>query len=111
MDFFKLEPVVVYTTTHEVDEVGDLIEETQTQQEVDALVCPVSNTDLSEKRPYGDEVVYNIHFKKDFDADLYRAYIEVRGVRYKVQGNPQRLTDENTPTAFNLTAKVVRVDG
>lgn len=111
MDFFKLEPVVIYTTSRTFDDVGNLIEEVEEATETDALVCPVSNNDLDEKRPYGDEIVYNIHFKKEFDADLYRAFIEVRGVRYKVQGRPQRLTDKNTPTAFNLTAKVVRVDG
>lgn len=111
MDFFKLEPVVVFTTTRTTDDVGDLVEETECAVEVQALVCPVSNSDLNEKRPYGEEVVYNIHFLKDFDADLFRAYVEVRGVRYKVQGRPQRLTDENTPTQFNLTARVVRVNG
>jgi hypothetical protein len=111
MNFFKTEPVKVITRETVKDELGEITSETESITEVDALVCPKSTQNLSVERPDGDKIVYNIHFKKGFDIPLRNALIEVRGERYRVDGDPQPLTVENCPTPFYLSASVVRCDG
>lgn len=104
--FFETEPVSVITVEKVLDDLGEVIEQRETTQTVDALVCPVSTSNLAADRPNGDKVDFRIHFKREFNACLRGAFIEVRGLRCRVLGDPQRLTDENTPTDFNLSAEV-----
>lgn len=111
MDFFKTEPVVVITKGYTYDGLGEVTEETETLSNADVLVCPTSTEDLGASRPNGDEIVYNLHFKKGWSVPLRGAIIEVRGERFRVVGDPQMLTVENCPTPFNLKVKVVRDDG
>ena len=111
MDFFKTEPVTVITKTPVLDDLGEVVSETETLTQADALVCPKSTQNLDAERPDGDKVVYNIHFKKGWSVPLRNALVEVRGKRYRVDGDPQALTEENCPTPFNLVAGVVMCDG
>ena len=111
MDFFKTEPVVVITQETVKNDLGEVIETSETQTKADVLVCPKSNQDLGVERPDGDKVVFNLHFKKGWSVPLRGALVEVRGERYRVDGDPQPLTVDNCPTTFNLPVKVVRCDG
>lgn len=111
MQFFKTEPVTVITREYITDELGEVTEETETAIDADVLICPASSEDLSATRPDGDKVVYNLHFQKGWSVPLRGALVEVRGERYRVDGDPQCLTLENCPTPFNLKVKVVRADG
>ena len=109
--WFQTEPVSVITVERTLDDLGEVTDERETVQTLNALVCPVGSSDLSADRPNGDRVDYRIHFKSDFDANLKGAFIEVRGERCRVLGDPKRLTDENTPTGFNLSADVEVCNG
>ena len=111
MEFFNTEPIVVITRETQKDDLGEVISTSETEYKTDALVCPVSTQDISAERPNGDKVIFNVHFKKDWNISLAGAYIEIRGERYRVNGNPQKLTDDNCPTPFNLSAQVVKCDG
>lgn len=111
MKFFETEPVRVILVEQTLDELGEVIEQSKTTLTVDALVCPTTSADLSAERPNGDKIDFRIHFKRDFDKCLRGAFVEVRGLRCRVLGDPQRLTDENTPTDFNLSANVEVCNG
>lgn len=111
MQFFKTEPVTVITREYTTDALGEVTETTETTSSADVLVCPVSTDDLSETRPDGDKIVYRLHFKKGWSVPLRGALVDVRGERFRVQGDPQVLTEENCPTPFNLKVSVVRADG
>lgn len=111
MEFFKTEPVVVITRAYETDELGEVVNETQTEYETDVLVCPATTQDLATSRPDGDTIAFNLHFRKGWSVPLRGALIDVRGERYRVDGDPQCLTTENCPTPFNMKVSVVRVDG
>lgn len=109
--WFQTEPVNIITIERTLDELGEVTDERETVQALDALVCPASSSDLSADRPNGDRIDYRVHFKRNFDANLKGALIEVRGKRCRVLGDPKRLTDENTPTGFNLSANVEVCNG
>lgn len=111
MEFFKTEPVVVITRGYTTDALGEVTETEENYSNADVLVCPVSTENLAETRPDGDEVAFNIHFRKGWSVPLRGALIELRGERYRVDGDPQALTVENCPTPFNLKVRVVRADG
>ena len=111
MEFFKTEPAVVITREYVTDALGEVTETTETYSNADVLVCPASTEDLAETRPDGDKIVYNIHFKKGWSVPLRGAIIELRGERFRVDGDPQCYTVENCPTPFNLKVSVVRADG
>ena len=63
--------------------------------------------------PEALECDLTLHFPREFDEDLRRAIVSVRGTDYDVVGTPVRYTDANLPPGcpWNLTAKVVRHDG
>lgn len=111
MEFLSTEPVVVITRETQKDDLGEVVSTTETEYKTDALVCPKSTQDISAERFNGDKVVFNVHFKKGWDIPLAGALIEVRGQRYRVDGNPQELTLKNCPTPFYLCAQVVSCDG
>jgi hypothetical protein len=111
MDFFKTEPVTVITREYTKNELGEVTETKEMQTQADVLVCPKSTQNLGSERPDGDKIVYNLHFKKGWSTPLRGALIEVRGERYRVDGDPQPLTVDNCPTPFNLAVSVVRCDG
>ena len=106
MKFFTTEPVSVILVEQVLDDLGEVVQQRETMQTVDALVCPTTSSDLAAERPNGDKVDFRVHFKRDFDACLRGAFVEVRGLRCRVLGDPVRLTDGNTPTDFNLSANV-----
>lgn len=111
MEFFRTEPITVITCEHVFDDLGEVVSETEIETETDALICPVSTSDLTATRPNGDAVVYNVHFRKGWNSTLKGAKIRLRGEIYCVEGDPQPLTKENCPTPYNLKASVVKVDG
>ncbi len=111
MQFFRTEPVTVITCEQVFDDLGEVVSETQTQTDTDALICPISSTDLAATRPNGDKIAFNVHFTKGWELPLRGAQIRVRGDLYRVEGDPQQLTEQNCPTDYNLKVSVVRADG
>ncbi len=111
MEFFATEPIAIITYKHETDDTGEVVNTTETETDTDALICPVSTTDLAATRPNGSQIVYNVHLRKGWTLNLRGVRIRIRGELYKVEGEPQALTEENCPTPYNLKVSVVRCDG
>lgn len=76
------------------------------------LVAPGAlRDDTASTRPDGTEVRYTLHFPKGFDADLEGLSILVRGKWYRVIGNPDHYTLEDTPTEWWMPVEVGVVNG
>lgn len=94
------------------DELEEQTVEGVDEEDVEnVVVVPGATADLDSTRPNGVSVEYTLCFPKTYEGDLTGAVVAVRGVDYKVVGNPQRYTEANTPGDWNLTAEVTRTDG
>ena len=112
MQLIQGEQVVVIRQVDKRDELGEPIGEGETCEEVsNVVVAPGATADLDASRPDGVSVAYTLGFPKTFTGDLRGCDVEVRGTRYRVIGDPQRNTAENTPGPWNYTAEVERIDG
>lgn len=104
--------VTVIRPVDERDELGEPIGDGETREEVpNVVVAPGATADLDASRPEGVSVAYTLGFPKTYEGDLRGCEVEVGGERFRVVGDPKRLTPENTPGAWNYTAEVERIDG
>lgn len=112
MNLIQEETVVVVSLETEYDELGEPVSVKETREMVEnVVVAPGATADLDETRPEGVSVAFTLCFPKTYSGDLRGRSVEVRGIEYKVIGDPQRYTAENTPGDWNLTVEVTRVDG
>lgn len=112
MNLIQGETVVVVSLETEYDELGEPVSVKETREMVEnVVVAPGATADLDETRPEGVSVAFTLCFPKIYSGDLRGRSVEVRGIEYKVIGDPQRYTAENTPGDWNLTVEVTRVDG
>lgn len=112
MNLIQGETVVVVSLETEYDELGEPVSVKETREMVEnVVVAPGATADLDETRPEGVSVAFTLCFPKTYSGDLRGRSVEVRGIEYKVIGDPQRYTAENTPGDWNLTVEVTRVDG
>lgn len=76
------------------------------------LVAPASTDDLNGSlRRDGDRDALTLHFPKTFSGSLRGCRVIVRGVTYRVVGDPQRYTAAMTPGAWDLPVSVERTEG
>jgi len=112
MSLIRGEEVAVVRPVVVVDELGEPAGAGEALESVpDVVVAPGATEDLDASRPEGVSVAYTLCFPKDYQGDLKGCSVEVRGERFRVVGDPQRYTPENTPGKWNLTVEVERVDG
>lgn len=111
MQLIKTEPVSVVVIATELDDLGQPIGKTESCAEVDCIVVPGATVDLDTTRPNGVTVSYTAHFPKSWTGSLRDAFVELRGKRYKVVGDPQPYTSTNTPGDFNMPVELEVVDG
>lgn len=92
--------------------LGEDVFEVDERDVENVLVIPGARADLSgADRPEGVRVVFNLHFPKTCTGSLRGADVQVRGQWYRVIGDPQPYTPENTPGAWNLPVEVEAVRG
>lgn len=79
----------------------------------DVLVTPGASTDVIESnRPEGVEVGWTLGFPRGYPATLRGARVSVRGQEpAPVIGDPQHLTDANTPGRWTMPVEIERTDG
>ncbi len=95
-----------------LDALGEPVSsETETETVEKVLVSPGATSDLDSSRPNGVTVAYTLCFPKSYAGELKDALVTVRGGAFRVVGDPQRYTGENTPGPWNLTCEVTRTDG
>lgn len=111
LSLIPTEPVTVLRPTVERDDLGELVFDEPTREEVRCVVCPGATSDMDATRPEGVTVAYTLHFPKTYAGSLRGCSVEVRGETYDVVGDPQRTTEAATPGPFNLTVEVTRADG
>ncbi len=112
MGIISGETVTVRNASVTYDSLGEPAEEAVAETTVDnVVVAPGATSDLDSTRPNGVEVAYTLCFPKGADVALKDATVSVRGVDYKVVGDPQRYTQANTPGDWDLTCEVTRTDG
>ncbi|WP_200799684.1 hypothetical protein [Olsenella urininfantis] len=112
LSLIKGETVTVVTDGVTYDELGEPTYGEATREEVsNVVVAPGATADLDASRPEGVTVAYTLCFPKTFTGELKGRSVEVRGEALQVVGDPQRYTDANTPTPWNLTVEVTRTDG
>jgi hypothetical protein len=76
------------------------------------LVAPAATDDLNGSlRRDGDRDALTLHFPKTFEGGLRGCRVIVRGVTYRVVGDPQRYTTAMTPGAWDLPVTVERTEG
>lgn len=76
------------------------------------LVAPGETDDVIESnRPDGVSVVYTLYFPSTYVGSLEGKRVSVRGEWFSVIGSPRPYNPETTPTAWNMVAKVVKVNG
>ncbi|MBQ9002192.1 MAG: hypothetical protein IJ087_10095 [Eggerthellaceae bacterium] len=94
------------------DEMGEPVFATSTETVGNVLVAPSSTDEMDEtNRAFGVTCELTLHFPKSYTASLEGCAVEVRGVEYRVLGDPQPYMPENTPTPWNRSVKVARADG
>lgn len=94
------------------DEFGDEVYATSEWDVENVLVAPGPRADLpGSERPEGVRVVYNLHFGRDFDESLRGADVRVRGRWFRVIGDPQHYSPENTPGPWTMPVEVEAVEG
>lgn len=96
-----------------VDAFGDELTGWQPGVSVgNVLVAPASTDDLAGSlRRDGDRDALTLHFPKTFSGSLRGCRVIVRGVTYRVVGDPQRYTTAMTPGAWDLPVTVERTEG
>lgn len=111
LNLIQGETVTVIERKLETDELGDVVNITETSREVaNVVVAPSSVVDLSVSRPNGKETDLTLGFPKG-EAVPADAHIIVRGNRYRVVGEPFRYTSVNILISWDLTVKCERVGG
>lgn len=75
------------------------------------VVAPGPTADLDATRPEGVKVAYTLCFPKGYREPLRGCWVEVRGERCRVVGDPRPYTAENVPGPWNYTAEAARADG
>ena len=85
------------------DDMGEPVQEWQTETVEDVLFAPSSTEDVGAERPNGDAVVVTFHFPKTYTQSLRGCKIEYAGSTYAVQGDPHGYMIENCPTRWNRT--------
>lgn len=78
---------------------------------VAVVVAPGATTDLEAIRPEGAAVSFTLHFPKSYTMSLRGCRVCVRGGEYRVVGDPQPYTMENTPGLYNRPVEVEAVYG
>ena len=115
MNLIQGEAVTVIRTQGVLDDLGEPMEAEGLADVVEAVadvvVAPGATADLDASRPEGVTVAYTLCFPKTYTGELKGCAVEVRGERFLVVGDPQRYTESNTPTPWNLTVEVTRTDG
>lgn len=103
---------VITATPTGVDEFNN---PTHTRTELtvtDVLVAPTTTNDLTgSTRPDGKTTTLTLHFPKTFTGRLAGALVRVRGVEYRVVGNPVAYQTANTPTRWNRPVELEEVEG
>lgn len=96
-----------------LDAFGDELTEWQPGVPVgNVLVAPASTDDLNGSlRRDGDRDTLTLHFPKTHEGNLRGCRVIVRGVTYRVIGDPQRYTSSMTPGAWDLPVTVERTEG
>lgn len=106
------ETVTIKRTAATYDELGEPTSvETSTETVEGVLASPGATADLDSSRPNGVTVAFTLHFPKSYGGELKDATVNVRGIDYKVVGDPQRFAEGNTPGEWDMTAEVTRIDG
>lgn len=86
-------------------------------EEVEETVANVlwheSSTDEIDEsnRMYGITCDLSLDFPKAYTASLEGCSVIVRGMEYRVLGDPKGYMPENTPTPWNRPVKAARADG
>lgn len=94
------------------DSLNNPIIEWEDVEVSNVLVCPVTQSDMSEAdRPNAVRVVYNLHFPKTFTGSLRGCKVNVRGEWLGVVGDPRPYTDANVPGSWNMPVEVGVFDG
>ena len=94
------------------DDLGNAVLEWEQSEVRDVLVAPGASADaIASTRPDGVTVEYTLHFPKTFAGALRGCDVIVRGKRCRVVGSPDRYTESNCPTRWNMSCEVKRVEG
>lgn len=90
------------------DDMGEPVQEWQSETVEDVLFAPSSTENLDVERPNGDEVVVTFHFPKTYTSSLRGCRIVYAGETFAVQGDPKGYMIDNCPTRWNrpVTAQV-----
>lgn len=106
------ETVTIVRPTVTRDDVGDT---TYGEPERDVLdgvaVIPGSTADLDADRPEGVTIAYTLCLPKTYQKPVRGCWVEVRGERLRVVGDPRPYLASNTPGPWNYTVGVERADG
>lgn len=78
---------------------------------VSVVVAPGATSSLGAERPEGVSVAMTLHFPKTYRESLRGCRVRVRGTVYRVVGDPQPYTEENTPGLYNRPVEVEAVHG
>lgn len=88
--------------------IGDEIETTVSN----VLIAPASAADLPDGiRPAGDFTKVVAYFPKTYRESLRNCHLLVRGVRYRIVGNPVHYTEHQTPTDWDRVVYLELVEG
>lgn len=95
-----------------VDAGNNAIYKTTEELVGNVLVSPPTTADAGGERPDGITVDLNLAFPRTYTGEALRGCsVLVRGERYKVVGDPQRVDGGLTPMAWNMLVGVFRSDG
>lgn len=104
--------VIRRVPTGEVDDMGEPVTRDAWEGVRDVLVSPSSTSDMDEPaRPHGDKTSVRLHFPKSYTASLAGCDIELDGVLYRVQGDPQGYIPDLTPGRWNRPVTAKKVEG
>ena len=75
------------------------------------VVAPATDDEIEPTRPDGIRSVYTLHFPRGFSHDLRGAKVTVRGIEYRVIGDPAPYTEANVRGPWTMPVRVGRSDG
>lgn len=79
------------------------------REHVMALVMPTDTDAMGADRPDGVTSAIRTYFPKTYDKPLKGCSIAVRGIEYRVMGDP--VSYPTCPTDYNRVVEAVRADG
>ena len=94
------------------DGMGEPVFSTSTETVANVLWHESSTDEMDEStRMYGVTCDLSLDFPKSYTASLEGCTVTVRGVDYRVLGDPKGYMEQNTPTPWNRPVRVARADG